>query len=216
VQLIDEQALLKAAADADMLFVMSHRPGHFVIQDSPLLLAWPKERLTEQQAANICRAVVLGPGSTPVQDVEHGVEQLVQIVLRALSPGVNDPFTALACIDRVGAALHRMAGREIPSPYRTDDRGKLRLVVWRVGFAQVADAAFRQIRQQTRANTALKIRLLEAIRNAAPAVRREEDRQCLVEHTKLIGEDIEQIGQDTDQRAIREALEEALRELQRR
>ena len=70
---------------------------------------------------------MLGSQQTPYQDVEFAVNQLVEVAVRALSPSVNDPFTATACVDHLGAALCRLAGRKIPSPYRRDPDGQVRV-----------------------------------------------------------------------------------------
>jgi uncharacterized membrane protein len=65
------------------------------------------------------------PRRTLVQDVEFAIDQLVEVTVRALSPGVNDPFTAISCIARLGAALCTLAEKVIPSPYRHDEDGRL-------------------------------------------------------------------------------------------
>jgi uncharacterized membrane protein len=215
VQIIDQDALVQAASAADLLFLMKCRPGHFVVEGGPLLLAWPRERLTPKCESSVRAAVELGNASTPVQDVEHGVEQLVQIAVRALSPAVNDPFTASVCVDRLGETLNRLAGRNIPSPFRADRQGKVRVIAWGVAFPQVADAALHQIRQNSRGIPAVKIRLLEAIRNAAQAVHRKEDREALFRHAMMIGEDTAQLHEEHDRRSVEEALREALEVLNR-
>ncbi|MGH8598824.1 MAG: DUF2254 domain-containing protein, partial [Gammaproteobacteria bacterium] len=118
VQLIDSNALLALAVEEDLVLRVERRPGHFVVKGSPLALAWPGKRVHDRTKARINAAFVLGSQRTPVQDVEFAVNQLVEIAVRALSPGVNDPFTAVACVDRLGAALSRLAQRGVPSPYR--------------------------------------------------------------------------------------------------
>ena len=104
------------------------------------MLVWPAERVDDRLATRIAAAFVVGTQRTPIQDVEFSVDQLVEIALRALSPGVNDPFTAITCVDRLGSVLCRLARREPPSPFRRDERGKLRLVASSTSFAEFADA----------------------------------------------------------------------------
>jgi uncharacterized membrane protein len=77
-------------------------------------------------------------------------------------------------------------------------------------FPEVAATAFNQIRQNSRANPSIKIRLLVAIRNAMEATQREHDREALLLHAAMIGEDTEQIAEERDRRAVREAMQEAL------
>ena len=210
VQLIDEDSLIRVAAESGLIIVVQRRPGNFVAEGACILRGWPKERLTTECQKFLRAAITIGAETTPLQDVEHGFEQLVQIAVRALSPAVNDPYTASVCIDRIGAALKRLAGRQIPSPYRSDENGKVRVVARGMDFPEVAATALNQIRQNSRANPKIKIRLLEAIRNALEAVQREEDRQSLFLHAAMIGEDTEQIAEQRDRRAVHQAMQDVL------
>ena len=103
----------------------------------------------------------------------------------SLSLGINDPFTAVACLDRLGEALCRLANRSIPSAFRHDKEGRLRVVARPVTFGTVADAAFHQIRQYGRTSAAVLIRLLETLAAVAEQARREEDRAALEYHALL-------------------------------
>jgi uncharacterized membrane protein len=110
----------------------------------------------------------------------------VDIALRALSPGTNDPFTAITCVDRLGDALRRLAERKIPSPYRYDDAGTLRVITEAIDFAGVVEAALDQIRQAARSNVAVTLRLLEAIAAVLEGARREEHRDALLRQAAMI------------------------------
>jgi uncharacterized membrane protein len=148
-------------------------------------------------------AFVLGSQRTPSQDVEFSVDQLVEIAARALSPGVNDPFTAITCIDRLGSALCRLAQREIPSAHRFDDDGRLRVVAPPVTFSRIADAAFDQIRRHGRPSAAIAIRLLDTIGVVAGAARRPEDRAALRRHAEMIVRGArEAVPEEEDRQAV--------------
>jgi uncharacterized membrane protein len=131
-------------------------------------------------------AFALGNQRTSGQDIEFAVNQLVEIAIRALSPGVNDPFTAMTCVDHLGSALCRLAQRDMPSPYRHDTQDQLRVITPVFTFPDVTDAAFNQIRQYGRSSTAVTIRLLETIAEVAGSVHRPEDRAALLRHAKMI------------------------------
>ncbi|HVM45055.1 MAG TPA: DUF2254 family protein, partial [Candidatus Thermoplasmatota archaeon] len=88
--------------------------------------------------------------------------------------GINDPFTAMRCVDRLGAALCRLCTRRFPSAYRHDEEGALRVVARRPSFAGLVDSAFDQIRQYGRASPAVTIRLLETIEVVAGCAGRQE------------------------------------------
>jgi uncharacterized membrane protein len=111
---------------------------------------------------------------------------LVEIAVRALSPGINDPFTAIACVDRLGSGLCRLARRGTPSALRFDPHGRLRLVAPGPTFAGIVDTAFNQIRQNARSNPAVAIRMLDAIAQIACHVHSAPDAACLQRQAGMI------------------------------
>ena len=126
---------------------------------------------------------------TPTQDVEYAIDQLVEVAVRALSPGVNDPFTAIACIDWLGSALIRLANRTIPSGERFDDKGRLRLIANTTDFAGFAASALNQIRQYGSKSVAVTIRMLDMLTRIGRKVPRSSDRKVLLEHATWIRDD---------------------------
>lgn len=186
LQFIDSDVLLPLAMEEDVVLRLERRPGHYVVADQPLVLVWPGDRATDKLIAQIRSAFTLGNQRTPRQDIEFMINQLVEIAVRALSTGVNDPFTAIACVDHLGAALSRLAKSEMPSPYRHDKQDKLRLIAQAVSFPIIADAAFNQIRQDARSNAAVTIRLLETIAVVVKFAHRAEDRAALQRHAEMI------------------------------
>ncbi len=166
VQAIDYDALMSVACARDCVLWLECRPGHFVIEGRPLVLMSGGEP-EPPVPSRIQEAFITGPERTSFQDPEFAVHQLVEIALRALSPGVNDPFTAINCIDRLGSVLSLLAERELPSRYRRDDQGRVRLVADPYTYRGVVRAAFNQIRQTAASNAAVIIRLLEVIASIA-------------------------------------------------
>lgn len=186
LQLIDAENLMKLAEREDLLLRIELRPGHYVVKGSPLLLASPADRITKELRANVQAAFVLGNHRTTVQDTEFAVNQLVEVAVRALSPGINDPFTAMTCLDRLSSGLCRLAEREIPSPNRFDEQGRLRVVAVPHSFSEIVDAALNQIRQHAHSNAAVTIRLLETIAVIARSADRPADRKTLKRHADMI------------------------------
>jgi uncharacterized membrane protein len=186
VQLIDEDRLMALAVERDVVVHLLRRPGHFVAPHLPLAAIRPAERGDDTLAAAIRATVAIGPQRTLAQDVEFAIDQLVEVAVRALSPGVNDPFTAIQCVERLGAAFARLAARDIPSPRRRDDVGRLRVIAYPWTFGALLDAAFYQIRQHARTSVAVSMALLEAIASVAHAVRRPGDRAALLVHAEMI------------------------------
>ncbi|MFO8174949.1 MAG: DUF2254 domain-containing protein [Longimicrobiales bacterium] len=186
LQFVDGDALMELAIQEDVVIRLERPPGHYVIATRPLMLVWPGNRVNDQLVERVNSALALGNQRTPGQDVEFEVNQLVEIAIRALSPGVNDPFTAMTCVDHLGSALCRLAQRDMPSPYRYDTQDQLRAIMPVFTFRDVADAAFNQIRQYGRSSTAVTIRLLETIAEIAGSVHRPEDRAALLRHARMI------------------------------
>jgi len=186
LQFIDGDALMALAMQEDVVIRVERRPGHYVVATRPLALVWPGNRVTDQLIDSVNSAFALGNQRTSGQDIEFAVNELVEIAIRALSPGVNDPFTAMTCVDRLGSALCRLAQQDVPSPYRYDAQDQLRVIAPVFTFPDVTDAAFNQIRQYGRTSTAVTIRLLETIAEVAGSVHRSEDRVALLRHARMI------------------------------
>ena len=200
LQVIDDKKLMELAAEHELLIRVVHRPGHFVIECGPLALVWPAPDDEMIQRIRDCFAI--GAQPTPTQDAEYVINQLVEVAVRALSPGINDPFTATACIDRLGAALARLGGRKIPSPFRYEDQGRLRIIAYPLTFADMADAAFRQIRQNGRSHAAVLIRMLETFAVVWKHARRPEDKAALLSHAALVRQCADDLPQAADRNDV--------------
>ena len=111
-------------------------------------------RPTRWRAAGL-RAFDIGPARTMEQDVEFGVLQIVDIALKAISPAVNDPTTALTCIDQLGRILVRAAMRRPPVSTLRDPDGRARVVLPRTSFPRLLDVAFSQIGHYGKADVAV-------------------------------------------------------------
>lgn len=105
---------------------------------------WSLDPPDEEAARQISEAFITGHIRTPRQDVKYAVNELVEVAVRALSPGISDPFTAMNCIDRLGAAVGRVAAREMPTQFRCDDQQQLRIIERTVKFGDVLDTAIKQ------------------------------------------------------------------------
>lgn len=186
LQFIDADGLIALAAQENLVIRLARRPGHYIVADCPLAMVWPENRLSDTIKERIHTAFALGSQRTPGQDIEFSVNQLVEIAVRALSPGVNDPFTAITCVDHLGSALCRLAQRALPSPYRHDKQDQLRLIAPVVTFAEITDAAFNQIRQYGRSSAAVTLRMLEMIAVIAEFAHRPEERAALLRHAEMV------------------------------
>jgi uncharacterized membrane protein len=182
IQAIDNEALISLAQEHDLFIKLIYRPGAFVIEGETVALVWPDRADAQKVFQKIQGSILLGTVRTATQDVYFAVNQLVEVAVRSLSAGINDPFTATNCVDRLGAALAKFAGRKLPAPFRSDRNGELRVVVPVVSFSQIADLAFDQIRQYGSTSVPVLLSLLETICKLAAFIRTDDHRIALVGH----------------------------------
>ena len=184
VQAVDFQGIVNAAAQADAVVELDIRAGHHAVPGRVVAHVVPKK--AEEDGAlrqAIQNAVVVGRERTSVQDLEFSVRQLVEIALRALSPGINDPYTANAVVDRLTLSIAHMMTRGEARSVWPDENGKVRLVTPVSTFEGVTDEAFNQIRQQ--ALPAVLIRMADNI-GALLEQADEVHRPALEKHLKLV------------------------------
>ncbi|AFY81047.1 DUF2254 domain-containing protein [Oscillatoria acuminata] len=205
IQTINDKQLMQIATENNLLLRIQQRPGRFVVKGSEIVRVFPEEKVNKKLAVQINEAFILGSQRTEQQDVEFPIDQLVEIAVRALSPGINDPFTAIRCIDQLSAALCHLAQREIPSPYRYDDHNQLRIIAEPISFADATDTAFNQIRQYGKSSVAVTMRLLEAIAAIAPFTHRIPDRTTLQRHADMIERGSQEgIAEELDYKNVKE------------
>ncbi len=214
VQRVEAETLMRTAVKHDLVIRVERRPGSYAQWDDAVLLVWPRGRAPEEAMAELSKAFSVNTERTMTQDVRFGLEQLVEIASRALSPGVNDPFTALQCVDRLGEAMSRLAGRRMPAARRADELQQVRVIAPSAQFSDLLDTAMSQIRRYAAGSLEVLLALLEAQRRIAVRAQREDDRRAIAEHARLTHElAIDSAKADLDRREadrryarVREAL----------
>ena len=204
IQGIDGAALLNLASEQDLLLVVSHRPGDFVSPGDPLVLAWPVSRLREDTRGRLRLAFAWGRQRTARQDMRFLINELVEIAARALSPGVNDPFTAMGCLDWLGGALKCLAERDIPSANRYDEDGALRVVAEPTLYKEFIEHVFAQLRPYLAADRNAALHALEVIGQLARGVSDDDRRAALREEADALLQGTEAVlSVEADRQAIR-------------
>lgn len=186
VRAIDFEQLVAVAMEADVLIGLTFRAGDFVIRDGGTIGIYPRERATKEAAEAAGKAIIIGAHRTPVQDPDFSIRHLVEIAVRALSPAINDPYTAISVVNQLSASLARLFGRDLPNSVWRDDHGVVRVLCPRPTYGSLVAAAFDQIRQSGASNPAVIIHLIEAIERLVPHVRNEEQKQVLVDQLEII------------------------------
>jgi len=163
VQNIGTDVVMQIAIKHDLVLRIDAPPGRFVTKGACVITAYPRDRVTDGIDEDLRGAVVIGRDRTPRQDLEFAIRRIVELAQRSLSPGINDPTTALYCIDRLGEVLGRLAERDIPGPMRLDKTGQLRAVTEIVLLQDVACRAFAAIARYAMNDADVVIRLVETI-----------------------------------------------------
>jgi uncharacterized membrane protein len=143
-----------------------------------------------EAAADVARSLerthFIGPHRTLTQDMAFAIDQLVEIAIRALSPAVNDTFTAITCIDWLGDSLCKIALRWNPTTVHRDGGGYVRVITAEMSFNRLVQRAFEKIRQAGRGMPAVMIRQLEALAKIKDYATTEQQRQVLIEQADMI------------------------------
>jgi uncharacterized membrane protein len=162
LQFVRYDTLVAIASDANAVVRLHYRPGHFLVQGQPLATVWPATA-ADAVTRSLERGHLTGPYRTLAQDLAFAVDQLVEIAVRALSPAVNDPFTAMTCIDWLGESLCKIAAEWSPTQVHRDESGQIRVISAAISYRRIVERANEKIRQASRGNPAVMIRQLDAL-----------------------------------------------------
>ena len=183
LQAIDEQVVLNLAEEHDLVLKMERRVGEFLIEGDPLA-AVSRQDLPRDVLGDIRSAFQLGAERTRPQDVERGLIELSDIAIRALSPGINDPTTACACIDRLTQVLTLLSERRFPDTVRADSDGRIRVIARRPTFDGLVQLSYGQIRHFGASNPAVASCLADSLtrlaRRVQPAQRAAVERELML------------------------------------
>jgi len=170
VQMIEPEALCKAAARVGSLIRVEAGVGDFLLPSQTLATVWPRDCVDDDMADAVRAAFAIGHRRTITQDIELGLIQLSDIAVKALSPGINDPTTAMMSLDRIGQVVAEIGSRSPRPDVLRPEQGEGAAVLPSIRFRRVADIAFAQIRRYGARDAALLIHLLHVLAAVAPSV----------------------------------------------
>lgn len=188
IRFVDLKQLLSLAASHRVKLKVTRRVGQFVPAGTPLLMINKGDRVTPGLTDDFRAAFDFGPTRTLQQDVEFGVLRIVDIALKAISPAVNDPTTAVGCVDQLSRILIRVAARETPDTRLYDLRGVARVSISWIDFEGLVDSAFEQIRMYSKSDLAVSMRLLRAFGDIAITTKDSAYRHILFERGRRVVE----------------------------
>ena len=210
LQFIRQETLVRIASEADAVIHLHHRPGHFVVEGQPLATVWPPEAAAHI-GSELRRAHAAGPFRTLSQDIAFAVDQLVEIAIRALSPAVNDTFTALTCVDWLGDCLCKVASRWRPDVVHRDGRGFIRVITSQVSYDRLVERAYEKIRQASHGMPAVMIRQLDALAKIMRETISVDQHRVLLEQAAMIERaSAESVPEEADRGDVRRRYEALL------
>lgn len=186
IEAIDFEKLLKATAEHDLFIEVAATPGQFVVQGSALATYVGGRPADEDQLRG---TFLIGRQRTPEADLDFSILLMVEIAQRALSPGVNDGFTAVAVIDHLSAAFGRILSRRAPSPLYHDTNDIPRIWCEIAEIDRLLNTAYHPLRREVVGNVTVALRLVASLHRLA-AVTRPIYASHLERHIRLIVNDI--------------------------
>jgi uncharacterized membrane protein len=207
LQAVGYERLVAIATDHGAVILLLHRPGHFVVTGQPLARVVPA-RAVDPVSRELVRSHIVGPNRTLTQDPTFAIDQLVEVALRALSPAVNDTFTALNCIDWLGDCLCHAYAQHLPSGIYCDAAGDVRVIEPVVTYERLLKGATDKIRQAGRGMPAVLIRQLENMQKLMMVVSTPEQREIVLHHAQLVLRSSEDsVAEEVDRNDVRAAYD---------
>jgi uncharacterized membrane protein len=186
IRYVDIDRLIALAREYGIWVRLERRVGHFIPAGVPIIRISRSERVSPERELHLLAAIDMGPTRTMQQDVEFGIIQIVDIALRAMSPAINDPSTAISCVDQLSRIIICWVSREPPKSRYYAPPHVLRLVTPWITFRGLLDTAFDQIRHYAIADLAVSLRLIRALHDIASATKRRDEKTLLVELARRV------------------------------
>jgi uncharacterized membrane protein len=187
LQSVDDEVLLRLARKHESVVRMERGIGDFLVENTPLASLALENPPDKEIISSVRAAYKFDRHRTVEQDCAFGIRQLVDMALRALSPGINDITTAVMCVDHLAVILSRIASRKIPASHRYQD-GKLRVITVGPTFASLLADSFDEIRGSAGGNVAIILRMLDALQTIASLTDHPDRRLALREQVDWIAE----------------------------
>ncbi len=186
LEYIDSESLLNLMIAENALLILDVRPGNYLVEGIEIGKIYFHEKSDKDKLSAINKKIIVGKIRTPQQDFEFSIHQMVEIAARALSPGVNDPFTAIACIDNLTSTICYLAEVKFPSTYRFDGDKNLRVIASSLNYEGVLNTAFNQIRQFSAGSPAVIIRLMEALMTISKITKNTKHHPAIIRHVQMV------------------------------
>lgn len=190
IQHIDYDHIAKIACANDLYIQIHFKAGHYLVEEEDGVRIFPANNINDEIKKNIKSAFIIGNTRTPTQDIEYSVRHLVEIALRALSPGINDSFTAVSVINELSAALSRLFKRNVPSEWIMDEKEKIRIWARQTDESDLIFSALDSIRHNAKDHPNIILHILEKLKVLNELARNDAERKGIRRQLKAIEFDI--------------------------
>jgi uncharacterized membrane protein len=185
IQAVNESAIMEWAARHDAVVRLQYRPGDFAIFGDPLMYVWKSDlsdvSISEEATRKLRSAYAMGQERTAHQNILFLADELVEILARALSPGVNDPFTAINCINWFQSAIRAIMLANMPSAYRRDASGEIRVILHPVSFERFVSVICDQSRAYIATDRNTTLKMLTVLKDLVSQARTRDQRRILID-----------------------------------
>jgi len=189
VQNIDYERICSIASKHNFFIKIHFKAGHFVVcHENGIQLYASNKPITEEIEKEIRSCFIRGNSRTPTQDIGYSYRHLVEIALRALSPGINDNFTAITVIDYLTLALSVTFDKKMPSEWHFDEDGKPRIWTAQNSEHDIIFHAYDQIRQNAINKPDILYHLLKKLLILSSMVKQANQRDGIMEQVHKIME----------------------------
>ncbi len=193
VQNIDYKHIMRLARDNDLIIEIGFKAGHFLVEGESGVRVYPAHRMNNDISCSLRDSFIIGTSRTATQDIEYSIRHLVEIAIRALSPGINDSFTAISVLDHLSESMAALFKKEMVSEWMTDDHGDLRVQAKQSTEADIIFSAFDQIRLSGRQMPHILFHLLDKIEILSALSTTSRQKKGLKEQLKAITHDFQNL-----------------------
>lgn len=208
VQTVDYETLKSVAVEHGLVIELLCKSGDYIVNGCEVAKIYPENQVSPEIEKRLINAVVVGAQRTGAQDIEYSVRHLVEVGLRALSPGINDNYTAITVLNKLSAALAELFTKSLPSRiYKSDDDTVL---VFGKAPTQgdVVFEALSHLRVAGCEKPDILSQMIRVVAKLLPLARTESAKEALSSQLKSLEENIKDLPKSEDSSYLKKRLDE--------
>lgn len=186
IRILDGNSLIDIATKNDLIIQLEARPGDYITEDSTLLVIYSSQTIDDAVSKQCMDAFALGHKRNQERDTLFLVDEIVEIIARALSPGINDPFTAMNCLDWLQSSIQKLSKVNQPFAYRCDIKDKLRLITKPITFPEFCDLVFCRVQPYICRDRNATLHMMKMIVSIHKNITNQQHKIILISHATLL------------------------------